>query len=154
MWFRRAGSCRLPPAACRLPPAGSVLRHRFELMHQEEGLPSPNNVIESAALLLISRMLQRTNLIAMLATDAVRCDDYASHDIVAVLPPATLPHERLRHHHPDRLAAFTGREDHGECAGSGKPQAPPSTAAARPELNGPRPAVPSNATGQHRGMPA
>ena len=38
-----------------VPPAGSVLRHRFELMFREEGLAPPINVIESSALLFITR---------------------------------------------------------------------------------------------------
>jgi DNA-binding transcriptional LysR family regulator len=69
-----------------VPPAGSVLRHRFDLMYQEEGLPPPLNVIESAALLFITRMLQQSDMIAVLATDVGRY--YAAHGIVAILPLA------------------------------------------------------------------
>jgi DNA-binding transcriptional LysR family regulator len=67
-----------------VPPAGSVLRHRFELMFQEEGLAPPINVIETAALLFITRMLQQSDMVAVLATDVARY--YASHGIVALLP--------------------------------------------------------------------
>ncbi|MGO4394517.1 LysR family transcriptional regulator [Variovorax sp. M-6] len=67
-----------------VPPAGSVLRHRFELMFQEEGLAPPINVIETAALLFITRMLQQSDMIAVLATDVARY--YAAHGIVALLP--------------------------------------------------------------------
>ncbi|MEJ8847479.1 LysR family transcriptional regulator [Variovorax rhizosphaerae] len=67
-----------------VPPAGSVLRHRFDLMYQEEGLPPPLNVIESAALLFITRMLQQSDMIAVLASDVAQY--YASHGIVAILP--------------------------------------------------------------------
>ena len=67
-----------------VPPSGSVLRHRFDLMFQEEGLPPPLNVIESAALLFITRMLQQSDMIAVLATDVARY--YASHGIVSLLP--------------------------------------------------------------------
>ncbi|MDM0038309.1 LysR family transcriptional regulator [Variovorax sp. J22G21] len=69
-----------------VPPAGSVLRHRFELMYQEEGLAPPLNVIESAALLFITRMLQQSDMIAVLATEVGRY--YAAHGIAAVLPLA------------------------------------------------------------------
>ena len=69
-----------------VPPAGSVLRHRFELMFQEEGLAPPINVIESSALLFITRMLQQSDMLAVLATDVARY--YASHGIVSLLPMA------------------------------------------------------------------
>ena len=67
-----------------VPPAGSVLRHRFELMFQEAGLTPPTNVIETAALLFITRMLQQSDMMAVLAADAGRY--YASHGLVSVLP--------------------------------------------------------------------
>jgi DNA-binding transcriptional LysR family regulator len=67
-----------------VPPAGSVLRHRFELMFQEEGLAPPINVIETAALLFITRMLQQSDMVAVLATDVARY--YAAHGIGALLP--------------------------------------------------------------------
>ncbi len=69
-----------------VPPAGSVLRHRFDLMYQQEGLAPPVNLIESAALLFITRILQQSDMIAVLATDVARY--YAAHGIVAVLPLA------------------------------------------------------------------
>jgi DNA-binding transcriptional LysR family regulator len=69
-----------------VPPAGSVLRHRFELMFQEDNLAPPVNVIETSALLFITRMLQQSDMLAVLATDVARY--YASHGIVAVLPLA------------------------------------------------------------------
>jgi len=67
-----------------VPPAGSVLRHRFELMFQEVGLAPPINVIETAALLFITRMLQQSDMVAVLATDVARY--YAAHGIVSLLP--------------------------------------------------------------------
>ena len=65
-------------------PSGSVLRHRFELMFQEEGLSPPGNVIESSALLFITRMLQQSDMVAVLASDVARY--YAAHGIVSLLP--------------------------------------------------------------------
>ncbi|CAN5477530.1 LysR family transcriptional regulator [soil metagenome] len=67
-----------------VPPAGSVLRHRFELMFQEGGLAPPGNTVETAALLFITSMLQRSDMIAVLAADVARY--YAAHGIVALLP--------------------------------------------------------------------
>jgi DNA-binding transcriptional LysR family regulator len=67
-----------------VPPSGSVLRHRFELMFQEEGLAPPINLIESSALLFITRMLQSSDMLAIVATDVARY--YAAHNMVSVLP--------------------------------------------------------------------
>jgi len=67
-------------------PSGSVLRHRFDLMFQEEGLGAPINVIETSALLFMTKMLQQSDMIAVVATDVARY--YAAHGIVAILPIA------------------------------------------------------------------
>lgn len=71
-------------AAWIVPPAGSVLRHRFDLMFQEDGLAPPINVVESSALLFITRMLQQSDMVAVVAGDVARY--YAAHGIVSVLP--------------------------------------------------------------------
>jgi DNA-binding transcriptional LysR family regulator len=67
-------------------PSGSVLRHRFELMFQEDGLEAPINVIETSALLFMTKMLQQSDMIAVVATDVARY--YAAHGIVSMLPIA------------------------------------------------------------------
>jgi DNA-binding transcriptional LysR family regulator len=67
-------------------PAGSVLRHRFDLMFQEEGLEAPTNVIETTALLFMTKMLQQSDLLAVVATDVARY--YAEHGMVSLLPIA------------------------------------------------------------------
>jgi DNA-binding transcriptional LysR family regulator len=67
-----------------VPSAGSVLRHRFELMFQEQGLDAPTNVVETTALLFITRMLQQSDMVAVLATDVARY--YAQHGLMAPLP--------------------------------------------------------------------
>jgi DNA-binding transcriptional LysR family regulator len=67
-----------------VPPAGSVLRHRFDLMFQEASLEPPFNVIESAAILFITRMLQQSDMLCVVATEVARY--YAAHGIVSVLP--------------------------------------------------------------------
>jgi DNA-binding transcriptional LysR family regulator len=69
-----------------VPPSGSVLRHRFELMFQEEGLEAPANLIETTALLFMTKMLQQSDLIGVAATDVARY--YAHHGLVALLPIA------------------------------------------------------------------
>ena len=67
-----------------LPPTGSVLRHRFELMFQEESLEPPVNMVETSALLFITKMLQQSDMLAVVASDVARY--YASHGIVSILP--------------------------------------------------------------------
>jgi DNA-binding transcriptional LysR family regulator len=74
----------LAHAAWIVPPPGSVLRHRFELMFQEEGFEAPTQLIETSALLFTTRMLQQSDLLAVVASDVGRY--YAQHGMVAVLP--------------------------------------------------------------------
>jgi DNA-binding transcriptional LysR family regulator len=69
-----------------VPPAGSVLRHRFDLMFQEEGLQAPNNVIETASLMFTTKMLQQSDMLSVVATDVARY--YADHGLLAILPMA------------------------------------------------------------------
>ncbi|KVP50398.1 LysR substrate-binding domain-containing protein [Burkholderia ubonensis] len=71
-------------AAWVVPPAGSVLRHRFELMFQRASLAPPANVVETAALLFITRVLEQSDMIAVLADEVASY--YAAHGIVAMLP--------------------------------------------------------------------
>jgi DNA-binding transcriptional LysR family regulator len=67
-----------------VPPAGSVLRHRFELMFQEEGLAPPINLIETSSLLFVTKMLQQSDMVAVLSSEVGRY--YASHGLVSLLP--------------------------------------------------------------------
>jgi DNA-binding transcriptional LysR family regulator len=67
-----------------VPPAGSVLRHRWELMFQEVGLDMPENLIETTALLFVTRMLRQSDLVTVVAVDVARY--YAGHGVGAVLP--------------------------------------------------------------------
>jgi DNA-binding transcriptional LysR family regulator len=67
-----------------VPPAGSVLRHRFELMFQEQGLDAPDNLVETTALLFMTRMLQQSDMIAVIAADVAHY--YAQHGLMALLP--------------------------------------------------------------------
>ncbi len=67
-----------------VPPAGSVLRHRFELMFRQEGLAPPVNVVETAALLFMTRMLQQSDMVAVVGADVAHY--YAAHGLITVLP--------------------------------------------------------------------
>lgn len=67
-----------------VPPAGSILRHRFELMFQEEGLAPPVNLVETSSLLFVTKMLEQSDMIAVLS-HAVG-EYYASRGMVALLP--------------------------------------------------------------------
>ncbi|APW44306.1 LysR substrate-binding domain-containing protein [Rhodoferax saidenbachensis] len=71
-----------------ISPSGSVLRHRFELMFQEEGIKAPANVVETASLLFTTKMLQQSDMLSVVATDVARY--YADHGLLAILP-ITLP---------------------------------------------------------------
>jgi DNA-binding transcriptional LysR family regulator len=67
-----------------VPPKGSVLRHRFDLMFCEAGLSAPRRIIETAALLFITRMLEQSDFIAVVPAEVARY--YASFGMVSVLP--------------------------------------------------------------------
>jgi DNA-binding transcriptional LysR family regulator len=67
-----------------IPPPGSVLRHRFELMFQEEGLDTPGNLIETTALLFITKMLGQGDLVGVVASDVALY--YQEHGLCAILP--------------------------------------------------------------------
>lgn len=67
-----------------VPPAGSVLRHRFERMFQRASLAPPARIVETAALLFITRLLEESDMIAVLAADVA--EYYAAHRIVEILP--------------------------------------------------------------------
>ena len=67
-----------------VPPEGSVLRHRFDLMFREEGLDAPENLIETGALLFVTKMIAEGDMVGLLAGDVGRY--YAQHNVVALLP--------------------------------------------------------------------
>lgn len=69
-----------------VPPEGSVLRHRFDLMFREESLEAPANLIESTALLFVTKMIGEGDLIGLVAGDVAQY--YQRHNLVAVLPIA------------------------------------------------------------------
>lgn len=74
----------LDAATWIVPPLGSVLRHRFELMFQRASLRPPASVVETSAPLFITRLLERSDMLAVLAADVARY--YAARGLVAILP--------------------------------------------------------------------
>jgi DNA-binding transcriptional LysR family regulator len=74
----------LPAWGWIVPPEGSVLRHRFDLMFRGEGLESPSNLIETGALLFLTKMIAESDMVGLVAGDVGRY--YAQHGIVDVLP--------------------------------------------------------------------
>jgi DNA-binding transcriptional LysR family regulator len=81
---REIGLPDVQRSAWIVPPAGSVLRHRFELMFQRASLAPPSNVVETAAILFITRAVEKSDMIAVLAEDVARY--YAEHGLVEILP--------------------------------------------------------------------
>lgn len=69
-----------------VPPAGGVLRHRFDLLFQQDGLAPPLNTVEASALLFITSMLGQSDMIAVLGADVAQY--YAAHGMLALLPLA------------------------------------------------------------------
>jgi DNA-binding transcriptional LysR family regulator len=67
-----------------VPTAGSVLRHRFDMMIQEQGLEPPTNCVESGAFLFICKMMQQSDMVSVMATDVARY--YANHGMLSILP--------------------------------------------------------------------
>lgn len=67
-----------------VPPSESILRHRFDLMFQSEGLVPPSKLVESTAVVFIIRMLLQSDYLSLLPTDVAHY--YASRDVVAVVP--------------------------------------------------------------------
>ncbi|MCV6904058.1 MAG: LysR substrate-binding domain-containing protein [Achromobacter xylosoxidans] len=74
----------LEPATWIVPPLGSVLRHRFELMFQRASVRPPTRVVETSAPLFITRLLECSDMLAVLAADVAQY--YAGHGMVVILP--------------------------------------------------------------------
>jgi DNA-binding transcriptional LysR family regulator len=67
-----------------VPPIGSVLRHRFDLMFQRASLTAPSSVVETSALLFLTRILEQSDMLAVIGADVAQY--YASYRMVAILP--------------------------------------------------------------------
>jgi DNA-binding transcriptional LysR family regulator len=69
-----------------VPQVGSILRHRFDLMFREAGHPAPNQVIETVSPMVVTRLLEETDHLAILARDVA--DYYAACGLISLLPVA------------------------------------------------------------------
>lgn len=67
-----------------VPPEGSILRHRFELMFQSAGLEPPRRMLGTAALVLLPRLLQDSDHLAVVPVDVAR--HYAAHGMAKIVP--------------------------------------------------------------------
>jgi DNA-binding transcriptional LysR family regulator len=88
---KRVGLSTLGTSAWIVPPAGTILRHRFELMFREAGLDCPNRLIEADSPMVVTRLLEETDFIAVLPRDVARY--YVDWGLVGELPielPCTL----------------------------------------------------------------
>lgn len=65
------------------PPLGSILRHRFDLMFREAGFDAPRRVIETISPMVVTRLLEETDFLAVLPVDVAQY--YASCDLIAKL---------------------------------------------------------------------
>jgi len=75
---------RLEKESWVIPPIGSVLRAPFDQMFRQAGLDGPAVVVESASLLFITKMLQESDFLAVVAKDIA--EYYAKHGMVAIVP--------------------------------------------------------------------
>src|SRR5690349_16265481 len=50
-----------------VPPVGSILRHRFDLMFRDAGNHSPQQIIEAASPMVVTRLLEETDHAAVIA---------------------------------------------------------------------------------------
>jgi DNA-binding transcriptional LysR family regulator len=67
-----------------LPPHGSILRHRFDMMFRRAGLDIPVDVVDTTALLLVTALLQQTDMLHVLPLEVAQY--YASLNVLAILP--------------------------------------------------------------------
>lgn len=67
-----------------VPQAGTLLRHRFDLMFHDAGCAAPTQVIEAASPVVVTRLLEETDHLAVLAKDVA--DYYVSCGLISPLP--------------------------------------------------------------------
>jgi DNA-binding transcriptional LysR family regulator len=67
-----------------VPPKGTSLRHRFEMMFRESGLECPGRLVETASPMVVTRLLEETDFVAVLPRDVA--DYYTGCALIAGLP--------------------------------------------------------------------
>lgn len=75
---------QLAGAAWIVPPAGNALRREFELMFRQAGLECPGRLIETASPMVVTKLLDETDLIAVLPRDVAA--HYTACGLVAEMP--------------------------------------------------------------------
>jgi DNA-binding transcriptional LysR family regulator len=66
-----------------VPPLGTILRHRFDLMFRDAGFDAPKRVIETVSPMVVTRLLEETDFLAVLPVDVANY--YASCNLIAQL---------------------------------------------------------------------
>jgi DNA-binding transcriptional LysR family regulator len=74
----------LAAAAWIVPQAGNVLRHQFELTFEEAGYATPRQMIEYVSQMVVTRLLEETNHLAILSQDAA--EYYANLGALVIVP--------------------------------------------------------------------
>ncbi len=67
-----------------VPPTGSDSRHRFDLMFLNEGVACPRQVTEAVSTLVITRLVEETDHLAVLPRDVA--EYYAEREQLSILP--------------------------------------------------------------------
>lgn len=62
----------LLPCAFVLPPAGDLLRHRFDMLFHQQGLMPPHRGVETLALQVLTGLLLRTDMVAVLGQEVAQ----------------------------------------------------------------------------------
>jgi DNA-binding transcriptional LysR family regulator len=67
-----------------LSPKGSILRHQFDRLFLQQGLPAPGNVVETTAMSVIKSLLQQTDFLHVMPTEIARY--YVQSGELAIVP--------------------------------------------------------------------
>jgi DNA-binding transcriptional LysR family regulator len=67
-----------------VPQVGTILRHRFDFMFRDANLQVPRQIIEAVSQMVVPRLVQETNYLAILARDVA--NHYASFGMISILP--------------------------------------------------------------------
>lgn len=62
----------LLPCAFVLPPVGDLLRHRFDMLFHQQGLVPPQQGVETLALQVLTGLLLRTDMVAVLGQEVAQ----------------------------------------------------------------------------------
>lgn len=77
------GITDLASAPWIVPPVGSDLRHRFDLMFRDAGHSSPTRLIEAVSSALVSRLVQETGYLAVMAREVA--EYFSAHGLISIL---------------------------------------------------------------------